>query len=434
MKTVRLKEPMSDFYRQTIIAIVIQCFIKAMPSETFGTLTTCPALKEEEFLIETWKKRQPESHLKTETTKIIKIICDTITSRINESNIDPNHPHHSMCFEFIYWLAITLPAAPRNKDSASSVDKRIDYINLLLKSDAISAENVDDQEIRMMLSSVKTALRNIAPLLKPETTLTHFQRHLRTIETNGKAVIDNGARFLYYLFSNSSNPPFQSIVKTFQSDSLNQHLATTRSGELLSTLIQAPQITELFKGGNDQSPNISPRSPPAQPGAHRKLSLRQKQTLDNPFLTSTHQPCIPKTILKKIDDTIPTLIEYFQCQANMTATQIGIHSPFLNKPNLLETFVKMHALLHEASKILLACSEAKDLGEEGSDILESENCITQIISLMERLKELCATIKACKNKLLDCGTETWEILSKKDATQDPSNAAWLKNISHQYCE
>lgn len=419
---VKFKETTKTSENETKLAIICECFTTTI-NDTLGTLKTRPKLQEKDFLLETWTRRQLEGHLRNVLNQQIQSICMLVNSRINQ-NIDPNHPLHLMLFEYLHWLALKLSGATRTEENLASVNKRIEYINALMKSALLSGEDVNDQEIRMLLNNLKKYLRKIIPKLKPETPTTQLHSHLESLVTHGKSIIENGIRFLYIVFSNTELRAFSGVATLQANDPFIAAIANTKSGLLLKALLIAPQLNELFKEKETSSPTTSPRSPRLTVGLHRKNSLKQIQ-INNPFITADNQLCIPKTILNGSNQPQTSLMAFFHSE---TQEHVGIHSPFLNKPYIIETFMKMHAVFYETIRTLHACKEAMELAEEGYNLLDFQICNSQIIGLMKQLNKLNGALQICKQKLIDCTTQTWEILSKAGATTDPNTTLWIKNI------
>ncbi|MBX9587090.1 MAG: hypothetical protein K2X50_07500 [Gammaproteobacteria bacterium] len=425
MSRVKFKETTKTSENETKLAIICECFTTTI-NDTLGTLKTRPKLQEKDFLLETWTRRQLEGHLRNVLNQQIQSICILVNSRINQ-NIDSNHPLHLMLFEYLHWLALKLSGATRTEESIASVNKRIEYINALMKSALLSGEDANDQEIRMLLNNLKKYLRKIIPKLKPETPTTQLHSHLESLVTHGKFIIDNGIRFLHTLFSNTELHLFPGVAKLQANDPFIAVITNTKSGQLLKALLIAPQLSELFKEKETSSPTTSPRSPRLTVGLHRKNSLKQIQ-INNPFITSDNRLCIPRALLNGSNQAQTSLIEFFHCE-ELAQECAGIHSPFLNKPNIIGTFVKMHALLYETTRVLHSCKEAMDLAEEDFKLLDFHVCNTLIIGLMKKLNDLHGALQTCKLKLIDCTTQTWEILSKAGATTDPNTTLWIKNIA-----
>ncbi len=424
VRRVTFVEETKNSEYESKLAIICECFTTAI-KESLGTLKTRPKLQEKEFTLDTWTRREKEGHLKNTVHQQIQSICKLINARI-EKSIDPNHPIHLMLFEYLHWLALTLSGAARTEENIANVKKRIEYITSLMKSTLLSPEDVNDQEIRMLLNMLKKDLRNIIPKLKPETPTTQLHSHLESLIGHGKSMIDNGIRFLYVLFSNTELKPFPGVAKLQANDPFIAAIINTKSGQLLKALLIAPQLSELFKEKETSSPTNSLRSPRLTAGLHKKNSMKQIQ-ITNPFITSDNQLCIPKAIFNGSHQSPTSLIEFFRYET-MTTESLGIHSPFLSKPNILETFIKMHALVYETIKVLHSCKEGMELAEEEHHLLNLQVCNSHIIGLMNQLNELHGALQTCKKKLIDCTTQTWEILSKAGATTDPSTALWIKNI------
>lgn len=422
---VRFREENKQPEYEAKLAIICGCFTTAL-SEPLGTLQTRPTLKDRDFEVSTWKKRQKESPLTEIVARQINIICTTINTRIRE-NADPNDPLHLMLFEHLYWLALTLSGESRRPEAITNVNKRIEYINALLKSTLLSPDDVQDLEIRMLLNTLKSHLRKIIPKLKPETPSTQIHSHLENLIFSGRLLIDNSVRFLYMLLSNCELEPFTGCANLQPNDQFITGLSETKSGQLLKSLLIAPQLGELFKDKEPASPTQSPRTPRLKVGLHRVNSIKQLQ-MTNPYINSENQLRIPKACLNGSPQLPTSLIEFFQGE---DGDQIGtgIYSPFLSKPNLITTFTKMHALVFELLKLLLSCKEGLELIEEDHDLLNPQKCNAQLITLMERLNEFSNANQECKNKLLGCVMETWNILSKANITSNPKNAIWLRNIT-----
>lgn len=426
MKKVQFKEANKSSEHEEKLKIICDCF-RSKCGEILGTLNTRPKLQEKDFMLEIWKQRQKEGHLKNKVFQQIQTICQAINSRI-QLNIDPNHPLHLMLFEYLYWLALTLSCESRSAEAISQLNNRIDYINALLQSELLSINNKQDQEMATLLKTLKMGLRKMIPALKPETPTTQLQSHFETLIISGKSIIDNGIRFLYVLFSNVELLHFPGIANLQANDPFIAAISYTKSGQLLKALLIAPQVTELFKEKIPTSPTQSPRNPRLTAGLHKKNSMKQIQ-ITNPFITSDKQLCIPNAILNKTQKPPTSLIEFFVCEAIDAPSSVGIHSPFLNKPNLINTFMKMHALLYETSRALLSCKEGMELTEEDHDILNLQVCNSRIVGLMKNLNVLKQAMHDSKQTLIDFTTQTWEILRKETATTDPNNAIWLRNIA-----
>lgn len=296
-----------------------------------------------------------------------------------------------------------------------------------------------------------------------DTSQISLNSHLTSIEDLGQIILDTGSRFLYHILSNTVNEPLINIGLARQDSSFSQRMGASRRGALLNALIETPQFIAFFAtsstnqpphspttqkksmvhspkhsprefgsatGSPLHSPNQSPRTFTKQLGSHRKTSLKMKQSVENPFLTSNNQLCIPLETLKKFHlskDTTP--IEYFQLDAKLTFNNIGIYAPFLDNPKILSVFLKMHALLHEALKPLISCREVKALIKEDIDLLATSTNKLPLMELMIAFKNLLNAISTLQKELTTSASELIQPRGKSPANEDPTKPAWINNIS-----
>jgi len=145
---------------------ILACFKRTMPEEKITLLTMKLKLNEKHFLMATLEKKFKGAGLSEQATKIVQEICLLITRRIKD-NIDPNHPHHLLCFELINWLVATVSSLGPSKEPHEKMLNRMGYLAALFVEDGVFlSDDPADEAMRTMLGSVKDMI-SVAANTKP---------------------------------------------------------------------------------------------------------------------------------------------------------------------------------------------------------------------------------------------------------------------------
>ncbi len=409
-------------------AAVLECFTKNLPGEPTKLLTTKRTFSDTDFSTEKWTKHIKESFLQEDIKELTTTICEHISERMRE-RIDPNHPHHLMCFELIMWLITTLHTLENNKidgditdANRKKINARINYISALTTDRTIfSPDKEDDKKLIETLKKIngilltrilqkfltnstspRAARKKTSPRAQkievPQEALMNFCASVSALKKRSIDILEACVGFLFHLPSICPDLPKPEVAKLCQKDQGYQIFLGTRFGQLFQALLMSEEFKILFN-----------------------LSKGRLTDRCNPFLNANNELHIPEATLKTLYlRNHSSFSDFFQ-------ENPGIHSLLVQNEDALKLILKMLALLWELSKLVVACEETNNLAALNNGLICFRPTQEQIRSLMESFDLVISSKKTTLKAIVACITETVPKLPPKDQ-RTAADANWAKNL------
>ncbi len=323
-----------------------------------------------------WSSSLKEGLLRPHAQRMIHRIVQFFRS---QSEYEQNLSVLMVCRELIEWI-IHLSEAPCNVETLDTLRRRSRYLETILDSGCFSR----DAELLKLFSLLRHEVLIIISTLEWRLFENQQVEHLESIIYAARNVLSYGFNFLYYILSDIENLYYPNITLFSSEDPIYSEIARTQAGQLLTRLRHSPECCVIFP-------------------ENAVLGLSEKELFQrispNPFLRSVSASLIPSELIE--DSLFGTAVDQGLWEDLGHYAHAGILRQFKEDPELLATFINMHAILKDWASVVLLLVQFNSRSKGGTRVLESDNNIKRSTLLMKNLCNIGAALVKCQNDLSD---------------------------------
>lgn len=306
-------------------------------------------------------------------------------------------PINLLLEEVKHWAIHTLSAFSYGDDLKRQVNCRIDYLKMLEKSDDLfPSSRTGDLHFGATLLEVLERLQEAKIDIQATLDSASAEKELEQLVFSAKNLVQHVTQYVYFIFRSEASDDFtfENVRHPHQTDKRMQNALKTRTGEFLLLLLNSIPFLRLFP--DEKAPELS------APVHSTALVI----------------PPVPETFQKNpfvSKDLLPT---------KENQADYGIYSAFLACPNIIASFIELHALLLELGHFTLICGDLKGLARWGGDILIYGLTNQSVALFMQSYFNLINSISIQLGSIRHLTQSTYKA-QKKAASHDE----WLKSYN-----
>lgn len=257
-----------------------------------------------------------------------------------------NDPTNLVCEEIKEWLVTICRAIP-SPEFLEKIDKRILYVDRLIKYSVFPMVSVHETTMQMVLLQVRRTLEEIRTVIDRKIVASSAEELFGNLFNHLQRVLGSGVVYLCYIFRDNPDVDARVTIEDFFQRDQNlpkeiRKIIHTISGNCLQQLVNSQPIV-----------NVYTLSPQRVTTALQTYNLQE----NNPFLNAYGFP----------------VVRYQNQELNpmdcLNQNNSGIDKTFLGRCDLMSSFIRLHGLLYELAVLTLLCKQVKDLAGLGGDII-----------------------------------------------------------------
>jgi tetratricopeptide (TPR) repeat protein len=358
---------------------------------------------------EHWRKHIIKtSPLKHPIEEIVSYICHYQLTR-DERFISAgyNYDPTNMFFEeFKAWLLKLSAHKELDSKILEIAVGRYKYLGEIYAKGVFSPSNSEYTRVEAVKHVMDIFKKVIIPTIKlcisRRSAREHFERLKDQVESNIKL----GIKFLFYVFRDTPQTPASFILEQIRNPNLagyKEVILSTTSGQLLNHLLNTKVMYRVFKYGTDSD-----------------LSIANIQSCcSNSFIGEEGSIIYPFTTLTS---TAYNWYEFMEEKGN-SHNPTGILSIFRNKETM-KKFLHLHGLMQKLCVFYIICEKLYELSGDGGNILVYGFALKEVISSLQKYKDLNKEVAEIVNFLYSKAEEYKSSLMRKDNYENVKITTW----------